>query len=197
MAKGIGYPPPAQFPGLTTPGIPVAKHGLEQSQGESSLATSGSRPSRATPDFFFLNYLSVKCRGPTADPTKDASPSLNDELRRTMRFAQMVCWSWPPSLSGPGPVVLQVRLSPLVAFSQMTKNNGATLSLILWNRSSSKACHIPWVTHAVLRNTWKKNWNFSNTAYVLGDFPWNWLKCRLPHPDLMYLRPIIFLAGKL
>lgn len=28
MAKGIGYPPPAQFLGLTTPGIPVANHML-------------------------------------------------------------------------------------------------------------------------------------------------------------------------
>lgn len=29
-----------------------------------------------------------------------------------MWFAQIACLSWPPSLSGPGPVVLQVRPSP-------------------------------------------------------------------------------------
>lgn len=118
-----------------------------------------------------------------------------------MRFAQMLCWSWPPGLSGPGPVVLQVRLSPLVVFSQMTRNNCATLGLVLWNRSSSsKACHNPWVTQCSFEKYMKKNWNFSNSAYILGDFPWNWLKCRFPHPDLMYfnlvLHPIILPGRK-
>lgn len=87
MVKGIGYPPPAQFPGLTTPGIPVANHVLRAILGGVTLGSIAVLGHPGLHRIFFLNYLSVKCRGSTTDPPKDASPSLNDGLRRT----QAVC----------------------------------------------------------------------------------------------------------
>lgn len=177
MAKGMGCPPPAQFPGLTNPGIPVAKHVLRATLGGVTLGYKRFQAIPATPDFFFLTTWVLSVMGqPQILPKTPVLPWMMN-WGGHMQFAQMVCWS----LSGPGPVVLQVRPSPLVVFSQMTKNNCAVLSLILWNRSSSKACHIPRVTQCSFEKYMKKMELFKYHLRF-GRFSMKLIEMQIPTP---------------